>query len=66
MSELTQKLEEQEWTENTAYVQERRRVWYSEEGRLYIRDTSDSPTDYDTELLYLEDPILKQWLQEKV
>lgn len=53
-SELTQKLEEQEWTENTAYIRGEKRVWHSEEGRLYIRDTSDSSTDYDTELLYLE------------
>gem|GEM_PF-2080337 len=53
-SELTQKLEEQDWTENTAYLRGEERVWYSDEARLYIRDASDSPTDYDTELLYLE------------
>ena len=53
-NELTQKLEEQDWTENTAYLRGEERVWYSDEARLYIRDTSHQNSEHDTELLYLE------------
>lgn len=52
--ELIENLSCYSWEENKAYLGIEENVWFSDAGKMYVRDTESRNVEHDQELMYLE------------